>query len=169
MKKIILFLLILAVSFTFMGSAKADNTQGSLSVYANIMPVCAVYTNQMYFSGYPGSGNLAGNGDVQVNCANGTTYHIALSSGQNYSGTSRRVVGNFPYSTDYLNYKIYKDGGYGEDWGDSDYANTYPGGSSIVDVGNGIVQSHTAYGLLSNSLIAPTTQYYDVVTVNVDF
>jgi spore coat protein U-like protein len=134
------------------------------------MSICSVYTNPISFSGYPGDGNLAGNGDVQVNCASGTTYHVSLNAGQNYDGTSRRVAGAYPYpTTNYLNYKIYKDGGYSQEWGDSDYANTYSAGSSISDVGTGLAQSHTAYGLLANSLLAPTTSYYDTVTVNVDF
>ncbi len=168
MKKIVSVLLALLACIAFSGIVYADSTTSSLYVQAQVVPVCQVYTSSVYFgSVLAGTTNVA-NGDVQVNCPSQTPYNIALDAGQNYSGTWRRVS-DYGWPTSYIDYGLYKDSAYSLQWGDSDYANTYPYGSSLADIGNGLSQSHTVYGLLWVPLGAPTNYYYDTVNVTVYF
>jgi spore coat protein U-like protein len=168
MKKLVSVLLALLACIAFSGIVYADSTTSSLYVNVNVVPVCQVYTSSVYFGDVlAGTTNVA-NGDVQVKCPSLTPYNIALDAGLNYSGTWRRV-NNYVYPTSYIDYGLYKDSAYTLQWGDSNYADTYPNGSSLADIGNGLSQSHTVYGRLTVPLGAPTSNYSDTVTVTVYF
>jgi spore coat protein U-like protein len=167
MKKFVSVLLALLASMIIWATARADSTTSSLFVSVDVVPVCQVYTNSMYFgSVLAGTTNVA-NGDVEVNCPSLTPYNIALDAGLFYDGILRRVADFL--GSNYINYGLYKDAAYSLEWGDSDFVNTYPNGSSLAATGSGLWQPHTVYGRLTVPLSAPTNYYNDTVTVTVYF
>jgi spore coat protein U-like protein len=67
-------------------------------------------------------------------------------------------------------YWLFKDSSYNTEWGDVDFANTFPGGSSLADTGTGIAQPHTVYGYVANLLGGqPPGTYTDTVLVTVHY
>ena len=66
-------------------------------------------------------------------------------------------------------YRLFMDNVFGTQWGDSDFANTYPGGASVADTGSGAAQPHTVYGWLESGIVLPAGTYSDTVTVTVNY
>jgi len=111
------------------------------------------------------SARLEAGGYVNVNCQTGIPYHIALGAGSNYRPPSfwRSLSTGGPPPT--LQYNLYKDSTYIDVWGDSDYANTFPYGTSLADTSNGSEQRHPVYGRIPENQSVPTGAYADVVNV----
>jgi len=167
MKKLVSVLLALLTCIAFTGIAQAGSTTSNLSVSANVVGACQVSTTSVDFGDVIANESVAytyyANGDVSVNCVQGTAYHIALDAGQNFLGVSRWVNldGNL------LPYRLFQDAARSTQWGDADYANTYPYGSSLGDTGSGSWQSHTVYSYLTVFSGTPTGYYTDNVVVTV--
>ncbi len=119
-------------------------------------------TSSVNFGNVTG-GSATANGDVSVTCSENVAYHITLDAGLNYAAGARNLsdggAGRFGYA-------LYKDPALTSEWGDSDYANTFTGGSSLADTGNGALQAHTVYGRLLPGTGTPGL-YTDTVTVTV--
>ncbi len=168
MKRILTFVLI-AVIVVFSGAAFGATTTTTLDVSANVIPTCTVSASPVNFGDFDSSADIYANGDVTVNCASGVPYHIALGAGQNQDPSSlgRRITDG---SGNYILYFLLKPDMYYQ-WGDSDYDNTYPHGSSVAGTGSGSTQPYTVYGsiLQSSALGKPSGLYTDVVTVTVHY
>ncbi len=166
--KRLLMLSVLSLGLAFAGAAQAAVLGAStLSVSANVQTTCTVTTTPVNFGNVTPGGYMAytAEGDVTVNCPSTTPYKISLDAGQRYSLSdglrSLSGVNNLPYA-------LFTDAGYTTEWGDSDYANTYPNGASFADTGIGANQLHTVFGVLDAST-AISGAYSDVVGVTVQY
>jgi spore coat protein U-like protein len=142
------------------GMSFGATATGTLNVSATVVPTCTVSTTLVNFGNYDGS-YISTFGDVTVTCASGTPYHIALDAGLAYDGNAYRRM------SDGVNNLMYQLSHAGELWGDADYANTYHGGSSLADTGNGAAQAHQVTAELIAGLTVPAGAYNDVVNVTV--
>ncbi len=138
MKRILSFVLI-ALIVALSGVAYGATSTSTLDVRTTIIPTCSVSTTPVYFGVHDGSTPVYANGDVTVTCASGTGYRIALDAGQAMFifRSVTNVLGNG------ISYFLFKDGSWNDQWGDSDFTNTYPLGSSLADTGSGSAQPHT--------------------------
>ncbi len=150
------------LSLALAGAVQAGVVSSTLNVTAIVPNTCSATTTAVNFGTVIANANNNANGDVTVACASGLPYHISLDAGQHYNLGSRTMSSG----SNLLEYWLYKDPQ--SEWGDSDYANTYSGGSSIADVGNGAAQPHTVYG---QTLVAtpPTGTYSDVIGVTINY
>jgi spore coat protein U-like protein len=166
-KKLTIISFALVLTLAMAGMSFGATAAGTLNISATVVPTCSVSTTAVNFgSNYDGTSDVLANGDVAVTCPSNTPYHIALDGGQNYLGGSPRLISDGAGHS--LWYLLHQDNGFTTIWGDNDYANTYPYGSSLADTGNGVAQAHTVYG----SLLAPQPtpspgSYTDVVNVTV--
>lgn len=117
----------------------------------------------MNFGSVTGLAPINSSGNIIVSCPSGQVYNIALDAGLHYSIGYRHVVLE-GYEASYVLRKPDNVTA----WGDSNYENTYLGGSSLQDTGNDSDQSHTVYATLSSfSGIPAGTVLNDTVTVTV--
>jgi spore coat protein U-like protein len=168
MKKIVLAVtLMLLLGVMVCGAAYAATATGTVNVSATVLQMCSVSTTAVNFGNYDGSQyEYLANGDITVTCLQGIPYHIALDAGENYFSTRHISNGQGRY----LQYQLYRDSSHYTQWGDADYANTFPYGSSFTDTGNGATQPHTVYGAMPNAqgtAPIPVGTYTDVVNVTV--
>jgi spore coat protein U-like protein len=169
MKKLILFLFIMAVSLYSAGAAYAGTATSSLDVNVNAVDACTlVSTGAVNFPDYDGSSDVNATGDVTVNCSTGVFYEIAFDAGLNYDPTDgfRKLTdgsGNFLsyYLTDPL-------GSF--DVGDDSAScgsSTFIGGIPLSSVGDSTNQSNIVNGRIFSSQTVPTGPYSDTVGVTV--
>jgi spore coat protein U-like protein len=163
MRKLSIITLALVLTLAMAGMSFGSTATGTLNVSATVVPTCSISTAPVTFGNYDGVTFLYSNGDITVTCASGTPYHISLDAGQHSNGW--RSISN---GVDRLYYGLYKNMSEGGvEWGDADYANTYPDGASLADTGNDAAQAHTLYGALwLSGSVSPGT-YTDVVQVTV--
>ena len=170
MKNSIITASILAAGLAFSGAVNAAPATATLNIAATFLPACAVTTAAVNFGSLPAGSLANANGDVSVNCSAGVPYHIALDAGSHPAalGGLGLVVRNVANGTaGFAPYFLYKDLVAFNEWGDSDYANTHPG-TSFVDIGSGVIQPHTVFGLLSSyTIVAAPGTYTDIVNVSV--
>jgi spore coat protein U-like protein len=168
MKKILSVLSLVAFSLVSSGSGHAGSVTGSLPVSAAVAAVCTVSTSAVSFGSVTGLVVVTTTGDVTVNCTVSLPYHIALDGGQHLlgnpmSGFTRNIISG-SYGAPYV---LIKPTG-GLSWGDSDYSNTFPSGSSLADTGSGANQAHTVNATLPPFASVPGgTNLTDTVTVTV--
>jgi len=164
MKKLLSIVSLIVLSLIFSGITYAGQVNGTLPVSATVVGVCSVWTSAVNFGSVTGLEDVNANGDVTVNCPLDTTYNIALDAGLNMDQDQRRILNG----TNWMNYALYQDAGLSQEWGDSDYANTYASGTSLADTGSGVPQAHTVYGhLVGFPGISADTVLTDTVTVTV--
>ncbi len=165
MKRILSAVSVMLWSLAFTGISTATTATGNLQVTATVGSICSVSTTAVDFGIITGIGN--GTGDVTVNCPVSTLYSIALDYGLHYDpNTLRRYLAN---GQDLLRYRLFQPDNQTQ-WGDSDYANTYPEGSSFADTGSGSDQLHTVYGQTTTPTGIPAgTVLADTVTVTVHY
>jgi spore coat protein U-like protein len=167
MKRLIVIIGVLALSIIFGGVSYAATVTANFEVRATIVPDCTVSTAGVDFGNlYVGNLGLA-IGGITVNCPNGSVYNVALDCGL-HCATSRRMSTG-PTGTVFLGYYLYRDAHI--QWGDSDFENTYPGGTSLGTTGTGSLQTHTVYAETDvvGSGIPTGTVLTDTVTVTVHY
>ena len=166
MKRFLLLLSIIAMTIFFASSLYAQQQQtASLQVSATVVPACTVSVQDIDFGDISASGYVSANGNIQVNCSDGTIYDIALDKGQHYANSTRQLA---DASQNLISYALYKDPNHtdADEWGDAGYDNTYSA-QPLGDIGNGSTQDHIVYGLANMSVIVPPGSYSDVVQVTV--
>jgi spore coat protein U-like protein len=171
MKKLIFIAIMLTALVALSVSSYAATTTSNLNVSANVVSACTVTTSSVNFGDTDLSNTSYANGDVSVNCPEGTAYNIALDAGLHL------ITSPFLYRTvqdsggSQVWYLLWKDNGSQQEWGDSDFANTYADGSSLADTGSGAIQPHTVYGQLigSSCTTCAAGTYTDVVKVTVHY
>jgi len=155
---------LIITSLVFPKIVDSATTSGTLPVSANVIISCSVTTSPVNFGGVTGVTTINATGNVVVSCPSDVPYHITLDSGLHYSETNRQVASG-GHTAGYVLRKPDL-----TSWGDSDYLNTYPGGSSLEDTGNGADQSHVVNATLSPfSGIPAETTLTDTVTVTVNY
>jgi spore coat protein U-like protein len=166
MKKLIFVAIILTALVALSVSGYAATTTSNLDVSANVVGACTVTTSPVNFGDIDGMSFVSANGDVTVNCPTGTNYNIALDAGLNYDGGSRNLVSDDAIN---LRYRL-ESADTMLEWGDMDFANTYPAGESVPDTGNGLDQPHTVQGTMDLTGMTPSPGLYtDVVGVTVHY
>lgn len=153
---------LIIISLVFPGVVASGTTAGNLPVSVNVIVWCNVTINPVNFGSVTGLTTINSTGNIIVNCPTGQLYNITLDGGLHYAGGYRHIAsGSYEAS-----YELQKPDLMA--WGDSDYANTYSGGSSLQDTGNDTDQSHTVNATLSPFTGIPVdTILTDTVTVTV--
>jgi len=149
--------------------AFAGNSTSYIYVSGYNVPGISVEASSLNFGTFHiGQSSYSQTATITVNAPNTWNYHIALNAGFFYDGTYRNIASesNNSYKVPYWLYKPSFDA-----WGDSDYANTFSGGSSLAGTGSGADQVYTLTGWLFIPSYGPgypvNDTYYDFVTVTV--
>ncbi len=161
MKKQLLCAAIMLLS-AVMVPAYAATSSTTLDVSAIVGLTCTISTSAVDFGNVDPIIGASTSGIVSVNCPAATLYNIAMDAGQNYTGTSREVSNGL--ST--MAYRLY-DPMTGIQWGDGDYAGTYPWGSSVSGTGTGITDDYLIDAILDGGVPVPDGIYSDIVNVTI--
>jgi spore coat protein U-like protein len=138
-------------------------------VHATVAPSCEVSTTGLEFGVWTHQ-SLAANGTIGMVCGRGVEYHVSLSAGSHYGPETnlRQLAGPNPNLL--LPYILYKDVGRTQEWGDRDFAGSYPQGTSVLGTGTSQPQMLTVYGVAEGSTDRlPPGSYSDTVLVTVHF
>ena len=140
-------------------------------VHVTVVPSCDISTTGLEFGLWSHAhGSLAANGTIGIVCGRGIDYHVSLSAGSHYGPGSnlRQLAGPDPNRL--LPYALYKDASRTQEWGDQNFSNSYPQGTSFSGTGTSRPQTHTVYGSVQGSTDRiPPGSYSDTVLVTVHF
>jgi spore coat protein U-like protein len=145
MQKTVSFLSLAFLVLFFAVVANAGSKTANLRVTATVANYCTVSATPVSTGTVTSAGEITANakGHIIVNCPLNQSYHVALDAGQQIGGASQS---------------------------DSDYANIFPEGSSLVATGTGSDRDHRVYGSLSGfSDIPAGTVLHDIVTVSIHY
>lgn len=173
MKRLFLFPVISGLILAFCPPAYCGPSASTLEVSLHVDELCTVSTSPLAFDEWnpkkynPSEGAIA-EGRVDVTCSKSVHYKIALDAGDYLKAGHFRQMKN--KSGDYMPYKIWKDRHRKREWGDSDFDNTYPAGTSLCVKDRSGRQSHPVFGTVwpwprKNGF--PSGWYTDVVNVKV--
>jgi spore coat protein U-like protein len=145
--------------------ASAATATANLTVSATVTKNCTVSTSALAFGSYDpvvanASANLDGAGGVTVACTRGATASIALGSGSNAAGSTRRMAdgaGNF------LTYELYSDSGRSTVW------NSGAGALSLTAAPSRAGRDYAVYGRIAGNQDVPAGTYGDTVVATVNF
>lgn len=154
-----------ALVAVFAPRASAATATANLNVSATVTKNCTVTTNALAFGSYDpvvanASANLDGTGAVSVACTRGATASIALGSGSNATGATRRLsdgAGNF------LAYELYSDSGRSSVW------NSGAGALALTAAPSRASRDYTVYGRIVANQDVPAGSYGDTVVATVNF
>ena len=147
-------------------SGQSGSNSASLTVSATVTQNCTITTTPVNFGAYdPVSANatapLDGLGSVVVTCTRGAAAKVALSTGSNAEGTTRRMSQG---AAAYLAYELYKDPSRLTVWGDTlDTALDIPAAPSRI------ARTYTVYGRVAAAQDATVGAYTDTVLATVNF
>ncbi|UCE19197.1 MAG: spore coat protein U domain-containing protein [Gemmatimonadota bacterium] len=172
MKKILSAIAGMALILNLSVSVWAGSETTTMNVQATVPEAVTVSASPLDFGPLSASNYTYANSTITVNAASGLPYHIAIDAGQHYFFNFRHVEVSGGTAT--VTYWLFKDDSYGldQEWGDSDYGNTFPEGSSSgPHTGDGTDQVHTVYGRAHQfgGSIRPAGTYTDAVTVTVHY
>lgn len=145
-------------------TVQAQQSTGVMDVSATVTESCSVMASPMtfQFGNAPGSTANA-QASVVLECTGQTAYDVALDSGANAVGESRRMTDADSGHT--LIYEIYSDPARNSRWGDK----------TGIDTVSGIANSQGSAGHVAYGAIAPTDgkipagAYTDAIVVTVNF
>lgn len=155
------------------GVVSSGTATTAMDVSTNVVAACLVSATNIDFGTTDGTDVVNTTGTITVNCSSGASYNVALDAGLHSLNGGYRGVQNA--AGDIIVYSLWKDAGYTDQWGDSDFANTYPLGSSVAGTGTGVAQQLTVEAVLDSTsgspgnVFTPDTIYSDTVTVTVHF
>lgn len=138
-----------------------QSKQTTLKVTATVVGNCLVTANDVAFGNYDPVGANAttpadADGLVEVTCTQGTLASIALDSGQNAQGQTRRMVGS---AGGQLEYELYWDAG----------RTTRFSMVALSAAPSTTPRRYTVYGRLRQGQDQPIGNYLDTVVVTVSF
>ncbi len=154
----------------------AGQLQGQLNVQITIGSGCTVTNGSsdgsantfgsISFGDYNDLANLidgrsfgsAGGSSFGLQCSDGTDYSIALSSGQNATGSQRRMVN----AGSFVSYNLYQDAGRTQLWGDGGAT-----GTALSGTGNGSDQEVIVFGRVPPQPTPAPGTYSDTVQVTI--
>lgn len=137
-----------------------NSATSSFTVAESAPATCSASTANLSFGTYTGAASTA-QANVTVTCTSATGYTIALSSGSNYSGTTRRMKSS---SGQFIGYALYHDAAFTSAWGDGTTAGTTASGT-----GTGAAQSFTVHGRAPAGPLPTPGSYSDAVVVTVSY
>ena len=154
-----------ALVATLAPRATAATATANLTVSATVTKNCTVSTAALAFGSYDpvvanASANLDGAGGVTVACTRGATASIALGSGSNASGSTRRMGDG---SGNFLSYELFSDSGRSSVW------NSGAGALSLTAAPSRAARDFTVYGRIAGNQDVPAGTYGDTVVATVNF
>jgi len=156
--------IILIISFLiFPNILNSDTTK--LMTIALVRPKVEISASQMYFGGLDDVGTYYATSTITVKAPVGMCFNITIDAGQNYSGGSRcmkRID-----KPEVIPYQVFKDPGYSQQWGDSDFDNTFPNGTSLCGFTKSSTTNLTAYGRVILQEVPAPGIYIDMLTVTI--
>lgn len=172
MLKLSKFAIFIASSF-LPGVSVADTVSSTMDITATVGGVCSVSADGIAFGNVDGSFSAQASADISVSCPSGTPYNVALDAGLNYDAANglRRIQNP---AGDAIAYVLLDDASALE-WGDNDFANTYPGAPSLAGIGTGVADGLLVTGVTDalpssfGSVWTAGTSYSDTVVVTVHF
>jgi len=146
---------------------QSSSNTASLSISATVSKNCTIATAPVAFGAYDSvtanrTAPLDGTGTVIVTCTKGAPAKVALNTGANASGTTRRMVGTV--NTEHLTYELYRDSGHTQVCG-----NTATDALDIPPAVNQNPQSFPVYGRVAQAQTAAVGSYSDTVVATVNF
>jgi spore coat protein U-like protein len=120
MKKLTLSMVMILACAVLSVGAYGETLTGNLNVSVNAVPACTMSVTGIAFPDFSGV-PVTANGDVTVTCAATLPYNIALDAGLHAAGGARLLISA---TANFINYTLYKDGGFTQTWGDADFGNT---------------------------------------------
>lgn len=140
----------------------------SSSVSQNYSTVTANFANTCYVStatdmDFGSVANLSTTQDrtsaISLRCPANTAWQVALNSGSNPSGTTRRMLG--PNSS-HIAYELYKDPSRTQVWGNTT-------ATDVEGIGNNATQTLTVYGRVPTQTVGSAGVYSDTVTITLTY
>ncbi len=168
MRRPIVILTVLVMVLSFSAPATAATQTANLNVSATLVAACTVTATPVDFGATNGTDITFSHGDITVTCPAGIPYNIALDKGILNAGSVYRWMSNGNPAYGWA-YNLFNDASLSTLWGDSDFENTFPWGSSLADTGTGAPQSHSVYGKLEANPDDPPGTYTDTVLVTVHY
>ena len=143
--------------------ASTGTAFGSVTVSAElgVSPACALSVGTLGFGSYSPGTTALGSATLGVRCTNGSSYNIALGTGQYAGGGTRRMLGP---NSNYLGYELFSDPGRSVLWGDGASF-----GAKLPGTGTGGDQSLTVHGRSAIPESVLPGSYSDSVFVTVDY
>ena len=132
----------------------------NFTVTENVPATCSASVGSLAFGIYTGAADDA-QATVSVTCTSATSYTVALSTGSNFSSSTRRMKSA---AGQFIPYGLYKDSAFANAWGDGTNAGTTVGGS-----GDGSAQALTVYGHAPAGSLPTPGSYSDAVVVTVTY
>jgi spore coat protein U-like protein len=163
--RVLLLGLVLAVLGGTTPVLDAAQVTTTFPVTASILAACTVSGSGLSFGTYSGS-QLLGNGSIGVNCAPGISYNVALNAGAHFNVNTRQMNNGVGFD---LPYKLFKDVGLVNEWGDQCGANTISFAFCQGGAGSGANQIITVYGQIPAGGTSVSGNYTDTVVVTVLF
>lgn len=140
----------------------AATTTGTFQVSATVMASCSMTTNPLAFGTYT-INQVNATTTLSVTCTNGAPYNVGLDAGTSSGATvtTRKMSG--PAGA-LLNYALYRDAGYSNNWGNT------PGTDTVAGSGSGVVQTLTVYGRIpAGQLPSATGAFADTITTTITY
>ena len=149
------------------GTAHAQSQVGGtspLDVFVEVQGVCEVFTDAVAFPGYDPAAGSQAEGFINVNCAEGLPYWIALDIGQNYQPDwdSRGMVG----PSAFLAYQLF-DPNTGAPWGDGGMPFSTNPWETVQAFGIGIFETFQVRGEIFGGQGVEPGFYFDTVQVTI--
>lgn len=141
--------------------AQAATATTSFTVSATVQATCLISANNLSFGTYTGTQATA-NSTINVTCTKTTPYNVGLNAGtaSGATVTTRQMQGP---SGALLNYGLYQDAAYTNNWGNT------VGTDTVAGTGNGTQQTLTVYGQLPAGQYVTPGAYTDTITATVSY
>jgi spore coat protein U-like protein len=141
--------------------AQAATATTTFTVTATVQATCTVSATNLAFGTYTAAVANA-TSTVSVTCTNTTPYNVGLNAGTATGATvtTRKMTGP---SSATLNYGLFQDSGYTQNWGNT------VGTDTVSGTGNGSAQNLTVYGQVPAGQYVQPGSYSDTITVTVSY
>jgi spore coat protein U-like protein len=146
-------------------TVSSKNTFGTstttFTVTATVVANCGISASALSMGNYAGV-ILDATSTITVTCTDTTTFNIGLNAGTATGATvtTRKMTGTGSAT---LNYSLFRDSGYSQNWG------TTVGTDTLASTGTGVAQSITVYGQIpAGQYVSPGT-YNDTIIATITY
>ena len=138
-----------------------SSSSSSFTVIAVIQASCAITASAMNFGTYTAA-VIHTTSTLTITCTNTTPYNVGLNAGTGSGATvSNRKMTSPANAT--LNYSIFRNSAWTQNWGNTVGSDTLPG------TGNGVAQTITAYGQMAAGQFGNPAVYKDTITATITY
>jgi len=151
---------VVALGLTSTAAFAQTTAQANVTINALVQSTCLISPATVGFGTYSGT-QIQVASSISVTCTNGTTYNVGLNAGQTGGSVSTRAMAG--PNSNVLPYKLFKDGGYSINWG-----NTI-GTDTLAQTGNGAAQPLPVYGEIAAGQYPQAGSYSDTVIATITY